>query len=145
MRVVITKQDNKVAFVGKVENFEGLKKIIRRLQEEDKKYGVNNAYNVSNFSELIKKDLLTLEKQRLNRILDQYGYINLGDVQYYASQNDQEAQALLGWYQAYDDGIWNWIDNTLPNYQTLDELLNLDLKAIEEDIFNQSVQKASLP
>lgn len=93
----------------------------------------------------LQRKLLRAQKQRLQKVLEEYGYNSLGDVQLYASQNDTEAKALLGWYQAYDDGIWNWIDNTLPNYQTLDELLNLDLKAIEEEIFNQSIQASPLP
>ena len=45
----------------------------------------------------------------------------------------------------YWDGIWNWIEQTLPTYKTVEELLLIDLKAIEEEIFNQSIQTSQLP
>lgn len=92
-----------------------------------------------------QKQLLQLEKQRLNQICDQYGYNGLSDIQLYASKNDQEAQAILNWYQAYDDAIWNWLDNELTNISDLNQLLQLDLKAVEQQIFDQSIQTAPLP
>jgi len=92
-----------------------------------------------------KRNMLRLQKERLEQILDRYGYIDLADVQYYTSQNDTEAKAILSWYQAYDDGIWNWIDNTLASLETLEELVQIDIRAVEEEIFNQSVQKSPLP
>lgn len=93
----------------------------------------------------IQKQLLRLQKQRLENILDQYGYNGLADVQFYASQNDTEAQAILNWYQAYDDTIWNYIDNDLPNITVLDDLLTLEIKAVEEQIFQNSIQISPLP
>jgi len=93
----------------------------------------------------LQRKILRAQKQRLQKVLEEYGYNSLGDVQLYTSQNDKEAQAILSWYQAYDDGIWNWIDNTLPNYQTLDEIMQIDIKAAEEEIFNQSLQASPLP
>jgi len=95
--------------------------------------------------ECLSEKLLSLQKERLRRILDQYGYIDLADVQLYASQNDTEAQALLSWYQGYDDRIWNWIDNTLTSLKTLDEIIQIDIKSVEEEIFNQSMQASPLP
>lgn len=92
-----------------------------------------------------QKELLRLEKQRLNDILDQYSYNGLADVELYASQNDPEAQVLLSWYQAYDDAIWNWLDNELQAITDIEQLLQLDLKAVEQQIFDQSIQTAPLP
>lgn len=74
-----------------------------------------------------------------------HGYIDLADVQFYASHNDPEAQALLRRYQAYDDLIWKWIDNDLPSLKTLDEIMQIDIKSVEQEIFNQSIQNNPLP
>ena len=92
-----------------------------------------------------QKELLLYEKQRLQKILDSYGYISLADVQFYASQNDQEAKALLSWYQTYDDAIWNWLDNKLQAITNLGQLLKLDLKAVEQQIFENSIKTSPLP
>ena len=107
------------------------------------KYGDITSYSLdfSNF----KENLLQLEKQRLNKILDTYGYNGLSDIQFYASQNDEEAKALLEWYKNYDDGIWNWIDNDLQAITALEELLDIDLKQTEEQIFKNSIKAAPLP
>ena len=98
----------------------------------------------------LERQLLELEMKRLDNILKQYGYNSLGDVQLYASRNDSEAQAILNFYtnsngNGYDDLIWDWIDNTLPNYQTVDELLAIDIKAVEERIYQQALQNNPLP
>ncbi len=89
--------------------------------------------------------LLQLEKQRLQNICDQYAYNGLADVQFYASQNDQEAQAILNWYQSYDDLIWSYIDNDLSAFTDFEELLQIDMKNIEEQIYQQSIQQSPLP
>ena len=90
----------------------------------------------------IQKQLLNLEKQRVNDVCSQYGYIDLADVSIYANQGDSEAKAILGWYSTYDDLIWNWIDQILP---VTTDLQNVDVKAVEEDLFNQSIQTNPLP
>ena len=99
---------------------------------------------------IVTDTMLFLAKQRLRKIFDQYGYNGLGDVQFYASQNDPEAQAILNLYanangNGYDDLIWNCIDS-LPN-KTKAEILNdlQDLIAVEENIFNQATQNNPLP
>ncbi|SNZ11919.1 hypothetical protein SAMN06265182_2135 [Persephonella hydrogeniphila] len=92
-----------------------------------------------------QKELINLEKQRVNQILNQYEYLSLADVQLYANQNDTEAQSILSWYQTYDDLIWQYIDNDLAAFTSVDELLAIDMKNIEEQIFNQAVQTAPLP
>ena len=92
----------------------------------------------------IQKQILLLEEQRLQEILNKYGYTSLADVMYYAQvQSDEEAKALLNWYSnsegnGYDDLIWDWIDNELPKYQTIEELLSIDLKQIETQIFEKT-------
>ncbi len=100
--------------------------------------------------QVVTDTLKYLQKQRLQKVLDQYGYNSLGDVQLYASQNDTEAQAILNWYtnansNGYDDLIWNYIDS-LPN-KTKTEILNdlQDLMAVEEQLFQQAVQNNPLP
>ena len=99
---------------------------------------------------VVEDTMKYLEKQRLQKILEQYGYVSLGDVQFYASQNDTEAQAILNWYSnansnGYDDLIWNYIDS-LPS-KTKAEILNdlEDLRVIEEQIYQQSIQSNPLP
>ena len=93
----------------------------------------------------MKNQLLQFEKQRLNQILNQYGYNGLGDVLFYVSQNDSEAQALQNWYKAYDDAVWNFIENQIPTYTSLDQLLELNMKQVEQNIFNQSISTNPLP
>ena len=109
----------------------------------------NEIWNIpSTVSELQKAysdTLIYLSKQRLNQILEKFSYNGLADVQFYASQNDEEALQLLDWYQAYDDAIWNWIDNEVSNITDLNNLLNLDMKAIEQQIFDQAIQIKPLP
>jgi len=89
--------------------------------------------------------LLYLERARLQKVLEQYGYNGLSDVQFYVSQNDAEAQSILSWYQAYDDAIWNYIDSLMN--KTKAEILNdlKDVPAIEEQIYQQSIQNNPLP
>jgi len=89
------------------------------------------------YSEQVK----TLEFQRLQQILNKYGYKDLGDVQYWHSQDpkDEEPAGLLTWYKAYDDLIWNEIDN-LQN-KTFEELQNYDPVAVEQKIFEATKDK----
>lgn len=104
-------------------------------------------------SQSMSETLVWLAKQRLQKVLDEYGYYSLGDIQFYVSQNDAEAQTILNWYQTYDTAIWDYIaqnfDPIINGTQqaTVDQLLQSysDLKAIEEDIFNQSLQASPLP
>ncbi len=104
-------------------------------------------------AKLMADTLVWLAKQRVQRVLEEYGYYSLGDLQVYTSQNDGEAKAILSWYQAYDTAIWDYIaqnfDPIINGTQqaTVDQLLQnySDLRAIEEEIFNQSVQTNSLP
>ncbi len=117
----------------------------------------NEIWNVPNdFNQLTQAfvdTLVWLAKQRVHRVLEEYGYYSLGDVQFYASQNDVEAKAILGWYQAYDTAIWDYIaqnfDPIINGTQqaTVGQLLQnySDLRAVEEEIFNQSVQTSPLP
>jgi hypothetical protein len=109
----------------------------------------NEVWNVPNdiaqLKNALSDTLAWLEKQRLQEVLDKYQYNGLADVQFYVSQNDTEAQDILNWYRVYDDLIWQYINNDLPAIATLDELLQLDMKAIEEQIFDQSTQDAPLP
>ena len=119
------------------------------IQQELKIKGINL---IPIAQQQLQKQLLNLEKQRINQILDQYGYNGLADVQFYANQTtpDPEAQAILTFYSnangnGYDDLIWDWITNTLPTYKTLKKLLSLDMKAVEEQIYQQAITNNPLP
>lgn len=57
----------------------------------------------------------------------------------------EEAQTLLDWYSTYDNLIWSYIDNDLAAFQTVDELLQIDMKNIEQQIYEQSIQTSPLP
>ena len=92
-----------------------------------------------------QEELLSFEKQRLQKVCDEYGYNGLADVSFYANQNDEEAKAILDWYQAYDDLIWSYIDNDLSTFTSVEELLSIDMKNIEEQIYQQSIQQSPLP
>jgi len=91
--------------------------------------------------EVFQKQLKSLEFDRLQKVLDQYGYKDLGDVQYWHSQDpkDEEPAGLLMWYKAYDDAIWNEIDSL--SGKSFEELQNYDPVAVEQKIFNQTKDK----
>lgn len=137
-------RNEKLAFEAALQSIEEVKAIFNSLKEKDKEYGKFN-YQIEGLKELIQNQLLHLQKQRVKNIYSQYGYLNLADIQYYASQNDQEAKALISWYQAYDDAIWDYIDNDLQAITDLEQLLNLKLETIEEELFKNSTKTAPLP
>ena len=124
--------------VGEFLSLEQMKNILKELDFTEE-------LDLSTIKTEIQKQLLQVEKQRLNKILDSYSYISLADVQFYTSQNDPEAQSILSWYSSYDDLIWQYIDNDLQNITNLDDLLALDIKAVEKQIFDTSIQTAPLP
>jgi len=122
----------RVIFWGNVDSFNEFREILLNLK---------NITNVIGLEKLISNELKNLEFQRLQKVLDKYGYKDLGDVQYWHSQDpkDEEPKGLLDWYSAYDDAIWNEIDN-LQN-KTFEELQNYDPVAVEQKIFNQTKDK----
>ncbi|WP_297452598.1 hypothetical protein [Persephonella sp.] len=89
----------------------------------------------------IQGQLTQLEEDRLKLILKKSGY-NEVDILFYANQGDSEAKGILDWYSTYDTLIWNWIDQILP---VIKDLQSVDVKAVEEDLFNQSVKTNPLP
>jgi len=93
--------------------------------------------------EAYSEQLKNLEFQRLQKVLSDYGYKDLGDVQYWHSQDpkDEEPAGLLTWYSAYDDLIWNEIDSL--SGKSFEELQNYDPVAVENQIFEQT--KGKLP
>ena len=130
---------NKVK-VGEFLSLEQMKHILKELDFTEE-------LDLFTIKEEIKIQLLQLQRRRLNQILDTYGYISLSDVQFYANQTtpDQEAVALLNWYSSYDDLIWQYIDNDLTAFTNIDELLQIDIKNIEQKIFEQSIKVSPLP
>jgi len=87
--------------------------------------------------------LIEQERKRTVSLLRQYGYFGIGDIQYWHSQDpdDPEPKGLLEWYSAYDDAIWEEIDN-LQN-KTFEELKDYDPVEVEQKIFEQT--KGKLP
>ena len=132
-------------YSGIVENLMQLKNTFDFVRKKDKESGIESNYKIENITKLITDDLISFQRERLKNIMIQYGYNGLSDIQFYASQNDQEAKAILNWYQAYDDAIWNWLDNELTNISDLNQLLQLDLKAVEQQIFENSIKTSPLP
>ena len=119
---------------------------------DDKLVNDNGSWRVKTETEKLQEKkqekqekLLSFEKQRVQKVCDEYGYNGLADIQLYASQNDAEAQALLSWYQTYDNLIWSYIDNDLSAFTDLEELLAIDMKNIEQQIYQQSIQQSPLP
>ena len=109
----------------------------------------NEIWNIPNTAPELQKafsdTLVWLESQRLKDLSSLYSYNGLADIDFYARRKDKEAKSLLDWYEAYDDAIWNWIDNELPKITDLEQLLKLDMKQIEEQIFQQSIEASPLP
>ena len=87
-----------------------------------------------------------LRQARITKVLSDpnYAYDSIGDVKFYADAGDTDAQAILDWYKTYDTLVWDWIDNTLPTIADAD-LQNVDIKVIEQDLFNQSLATSPLP
>jgi hypothetical protein len=88
--------------------------------------------------ESLKRFLIDLEKQRVEKILSDYGYIDFADVQYWHQRdaNDLELAGLLKCYTAYDDAIWKEIDNL--SKRSLEELQSYDTIKAEETIFEKT-------
>jgi len=104
-------------------------------------------YTPQELRQKLQSEMLSLRLQRINQVIvQQYGYDDLADVQTYLNDPNlqTECQALIKWYLAYDDLVWNWIDNTLPTIPDAD-LETIDIKTVETDLFNQSIQKSPLP
>jgi hypothetical protein len=87
----------------------------------------------------LKQKLLELERKRLQKVIETYKYIDFADVQYYASQDDEEAKGILSWYSAYDDAIWEEIG--FLSDKTFEELQNYNPVEVERRIFEQTKDK----
>ena len=127
---------------------EGNKPIPEYVPDEcinSETFEVNENCVFQKIKEQKRKKLLGLEDNRVNQIINKYEYISLADIQFYASKNDTEAKVILAWYSAYDDLIWSYIDNDLSAFTNLDELLQIDMKNIEQQIYQQSIQQSPLP
>jgi hypothetical protein len=98
-------------------------------------------FDISVVKERIKTFLLSTEKSRVRKILRDYGYLSLGDLELYASKGDEEAQAILKWYLVYDDKLWAWIENVLENLN--EDGMKIDPLDIEANIYAET--KTLLP
>ena len=100
----------------------------------------------------LRAKMLALRSARISKVLNSPNaqYDGLADVKLYADLGDTDAQAILQWYtntnaNGYDDLIWVYIDS-IPNMtktQVTNDLKNAE--AIEDQIFQQSVQNNPLP
>jgi len=114
-----------------------------RYNPEAGKVEIDQKRFIKKAIETYSEQLKNLEFQRLQKVLDKYGYKDLGDVQYWHSQDpkDEEPAGLLTWYKAYDDAIWNEIDSL--SRKSFEELQNYNPVAVENQIFEQT--KGKLP
>lgn len=103
-------------------------------------------YTPAELRQKLAGEMKALRSQRINKVLSSpnYAYDSIGDVKFYADTGDTDAQAILSWYTTYDTLVWNWIDATLPSIADTD-LSNVDVSAVEQDLFNQSITTSSLP
>ena len=97
-------------------------------------------YTPDELRQKLRSEMLSLRQTRIQQILSQPDmmYDSLADLKAYADSGDPDAKALLDWYMRYDDLVWSWIDNDLPQAADQD-LESIDIARIEEDLFNRSV------
>ena len=137
-------------------DFQKYQKWLYEGNESIPEYVPNDCINMETFEidencvfqkikEQKREEILRFEKQRVQKVCDEYGYNGLADIQLYASQNDTEAKTILAWYSAYDDLIWSYIDNDLSAFTDIQELLAVDMKNIEQQIYQQSIEQSPLP
>lgn len=99
-------------------------------------------YTPNELRQKLKNDMLFLRNMRINNVVKiEYEYDDLADVYVYTNDPElsNEANQIINWYLKYDDLIWNWIDNELPNIPD-DELENIDVNQIEDNLYQQSLQ-----
>ncbi|RUM27734.1 MAG: hypothetical protein DSY42_09550 [Aquifex sp.] len=91
--------------------------------------------------------LLWLQNERVKKILRDYDYLDMGDLLDTANNtqdpDNQEAVAILNWYREY----YTQIDNQISAIQNTpdSELLNVDVKALEKEAFNNALTVSPLP
>lgn len=83
--------------------------------------------------------LINYQKSIVNQLINQSGYLSLGDVMFYAQSNEQEAIDLLNKYDALDNAIWDFILNTLPNL-TVHQLKSLTYQIDENWSFSYATE-----
>jgi len=92
--------------------------------------------------------LLWLQNKRVRDVLSQYDYLDMGDLLDTANNpsdpDNAEATAILNWYRAYYTEIDSQV-SVIQGKQKIDTLLQLDLKAMEEQAFQNAVSSNPLP
>lgn len=99
-------------------------------------------YTSDELRQKLKNDMLMLRQMRINNVIkEQYEYDDLTDVYVYTNDRElsNEANNIINWYLKYDDLVWNWIDNELPDIPD-EELENIDVNQIEDSLYQQSLQ-----
>jgi len=129
------------------ENFEP-KQLIPVYDEDGNIVDYQEVWTIPTDIDTLKQavidTLIWLEKQRVNKILERFGYLSMADVLFYAQDPDsphyEEAKMLMERYKEYDNAIWEFIENLNP--RSIDDLLELDLIQIEESVFNRVAGRA---
>ncbi|GEM_PF-1495216 len=136
------------------ENIEG--KVLQPTQFDQE--GNPTAFQET-FNPVLPKDLtglkqayidtiLWLGNKRVKEELMKRDWLDYGDVLESAMDTNDpdnaEAVAIQNWYKAYYTEIDNIIA-TIQGKQKIDTLLQLDLKALEEQAFQNAIQVAPLP
>lgn len=76
---------------------------------------------ILSLKEDITKKLLSYSDFKVQEFLNKNGYRSIGDLKLYAELEYSEAQNLLNLYLQFDNELWNFITNILPE-KTLQEL-----------------------
>lgn len=85
--------------------------------------------DIQNLRNYIEDTVLWYAKIIVERKLNEMHYYSLEDVLIYRDKNIQEAIDLYNWYINFDNLVWNWIENVLPNTPD-NELQDIDIKTL---------------
>jgi hypothetical protein len=90
---------NILSNLSPIRRYEMLLKVGNSVMENPSEEVLKEIFTLDNAVKILSETLKYLEFQHLQKVLDQYGYKDLGDVQYWHSQNpnDPEPKGLLEW------------------------------------------------
>lgn len=108
------------------ENFEVKVSIPTEFNEEGEPIGFTEGYmiDISKMKEYIKDTLIWLAGRLLNEKLAREGYYDIGDLLVF-KDTEATAQGLYNWYLRFNQLLWDFIENELPN-RSNESLLDFD-------------------